>query len=40
MADDKFRHIGSHAPRKEDERLLTGRGRYIDDIAVPGALHA
>jgi carbon-monoxide dehydrogenase large subunit len=40
MAEDKFRHIGSHAPRKEDERLLTGRGRYIDDIIVPGALHA
>ena len=27
-------------PRKEDERLLTGHGRYIDDIEVPGALHA
>ena len=27
-------------PRKEDERLLTGRGRYVDDIDVPGALHA
>jgi len=37
---EAFRHIGSHAPRKEDERLLTGRGCYIDDIAVPGVLHA
>jgi aerobic carbon-monoxide dehydrogenase large subunit len=36
----QFRHIGSATPRKEDERLLTGRGCYIDDIAVPGALHA
>ena len=35
-----FRHIGSHVPRKEDERLLTGHGCYIDDIAVAGALHA
>jgi aerobic carbon-monoxide dehydrogenase large subunit len=40
MAQGEFRHIGAHHPRKEDERLLTGRGRYIDDIEVPGALHA
>ncbi len=38
MAD--FRHLGSTAPRREDERLLTGRGRFVDDIRVPGALHA
>ncbi|MDR5654536.1 xanthine dehydrogenase family protein molybdopterin-binding subunit [Ruixingdingia sedimenti] len=25
--------------RVEDIRLLTGRGRYVDDIAPPGALH-
>jgi carbon-monoxide dehydrogenase large subunit len=36
----EFRHIGSDRPRLEDRRLLTGRGRYIDDIEVPGALHA
>ena len=36
----EFRYLGSAAPRKEDERLLTGRGRYVDDIQVPGALHA
>jgi aerobic carbon-monoxide dehydrogenase large subunit len=37
-----FRYIGkaSTAARKEDLRLLTGHGRYIDDIVVPGALHA
>lgn len=40
MPEEKFRYIGSHAARKEDERLLTGHGRYIDDIDVPGALHA
>lgn len=39
MAAD-FRYLGSTAPRKEDERLLTGHGRYVDDIQVPGALHA
>ena len=40
MALESFRHIGAAHPRKEDARLLTGRGRYIDDIDVPGALHA
>lgn len=40
MDKPDFRSIGRHEPRREDARLLTGRGRYIDDIAVPGALHA
>jgi aerobic carbon-monoxide dehydrogenase large subunit len=26
--------------RKEDPRFVRGRGRYIDDIALPGMLHA
>ena len=39
-ADTLFRHIGAHHLRKEDARLLTGKGRYIDDIEVPHALHA
>lgn len=25
--------------RREDDRLTTGRGRYADDVAHPGALH-
>jgi carbon-monoxide dehydrogenase large subunit len=40
MPAETFRHIGMPHPRKEDARLLTGRGRYIDDIVVPQALHA
>jgi carbon-monoxide dehydrogenase large subunit len=40
MTSEAFVHIGAHQPRKEDARLLTGHGRYIDDIVVPGALHA
>jgi carbon-monoxide dehydrogenase large subunit len=36
----KFFQIGRPLPRKEDYRLLTGQGRYLDDIAVPGLLHA
>ena len=31
--------IGRSPRRKEDERLITGRGRFIDDIAPPGLLH-
>jgi carbon-monoxide dehydrogenase large subunit len=26
--------------RREDDRLLTGRGRFVDDIRMPNALHA
>ncbi|TVQ55213.1 MAG: xanthine dehydrogenase family protein molybdopterin-binding subunit [Rhodobacteraceae bacterium] len=32
--------IGQPAARKEDRRLLTGAGRYVDDIARPGVRHA
>ncbi len=35
-----FQYLGQSLPRKEDYRLLTGQGRYIDDIEIPGALHA
>jgi len=40
MSRADFRSIGRHELRREDPRLLTGRGRYVDDIEVPGALHA
>ncbi|MGO9933321.1 MAG: xanthine dehydrogenase family protein molybdopterin-binding subunit [Steroidobacteraceae bacterium] len=33
------RYIGQRVRRKEDPRLLTGRGQFVDDIAVPGMLH-
>jgi len=32
--------IGQPLLRREDYRFLTGQGRYLDDIAFPGALHA
>ena len=35
-----FRWIGQNMKRVEDPRLLAGQGRYIDDVAVPGMLHA
>jgi carbon-monoxide dehydrogenase large subunit len=32
--------IGRPLPRREDRRLLTGAGRFLDDIDIPRALHA
>ena len=32
--------IGQPVPRKEDQRLLTGRGRYGDDLVLPRMAHA
>jgi carbon-monoxide dehydrogenase large subunit len=32
--------IGAPLRRREDLRLLTGRGRYLDDLRLPGLLHA
>ncbi len=33
------RYIGQRVLRKEDPRLLTGRGQFVDDISLPGMLH-
>ncbi len=39
--DEKlFRHIGKPVERKEDQRLLTGRGRFSDDFSLPGQTYA
>jgi aerobic carbon-monoxide dehydrogenase large subunit len=32
--------IGAAVPRVEDERFLTGRGRFVDDLAPPGTAFA
>lgn len=34
------RYVGQLIGRKEDRRLLTGRGRFTDDITMQGMLHA
>ncbi|HEY1795172.1 MAG TPA: xanthine dehydrogenase family protein molybdopterin-binding subunit [Stellaceae bacterium] len=34
------RGIGKPVPRREDARLLTGRGRYADDFSLPGQAYA
>jgi carbon-monoxide dehydrogenase large subunit len=33
------RFVGQSVKRREDPRLLTGHGRYVDDIVLPGMLH-
>jgi carbon-monoxide dehydrogenase large subunit len=35
-----YRLIGQGIPRNEDPRLLTGRGLFVDDVHLPGMLHA
>jgi carbon-monoxide dehydrogenase large subunit len=32
--------IGARVARKEDKRFVTGAGRYVDDMVVPGMKHA
>ncbi|MCE7027255.1 xanthine dehydrogenase family protein molybdopterin-binding subunit [Jiella avicenniae] len=32
--------IGAKVLRKEDRRFITGRGRYVDDMSVPGMKYA
>lgn len=34
------RYIGAEVKRLEDPKLITGRGRYVDDIHLPAMLHA
>ena len=31
--------VGQKLRRKEDPRMITGRGRYVDDMVVPGMLY-
>jgi aerobic carbon-monoxide dehydrogenase large subunit len=33
-------YVGQALRRKEDPRLITGRGVYTDDISLPGQMHA
>src|SRR5262245_66208110 len=33
-------YIGAAIPRREDARLLTGRGTFVDDLEMPGVAQA
>src|SRR5215831_15107631 len=34
------KYFGAAVLRREDPRFLRGEGRYVDDITLPGLLHA
>jgi aerobic carbon-monoxide dehydrogenase large subunit len=34
------KHVGQALRRKEDPRMITGRSRYVDDLALPGMVWA
>jgi aerobic carbon-monoxide dehydrogenase large subunit len=34
------RYVGASVHRVEDARVLTGQGRYVDDVKLPGMTHA
>jgi aerobic carbon-monoxide dehydrogenase large subunit len=38
--DERYRFIGKPMPRKEDERLITGKGRFTDDFNLDGQVYA
>ena len=40
MSDAGGAWMGRSVPRLEDANLLRGRGRFVDDIELPGLLHA
>jgi aerobic carbon-monoxide dehydrogenase large subunit len=37
---NKQRYIGQSSPRVEDDALLRGKARFVDDFCAPGMLHA
>ena len=39
MAQVADRYVGSPVLRKEDAELVTGHGKYIDDLVLPGMLY-
>ena len=40
MASNPQDWLGARLPRKEDRRLVTGAGKYLADMVLPGMLHA
>ena len=40
LDDTGYRFIGKPMPRKEDARLITGKGRFTDDFSIDGQAYA
>jgi carbon-monoxide dehydrogenase large subunit len=39
MTEQSTPYVGRSLRRREDVKFLTGKGRYVDDIALPGMLY-
>src|SRR6267154_994502 len=39
MTEQSTPYVGRSLRRREDRKFLTGKGRYVDDIRVPGMLY-
>ena len=39
-ADHTVRFVGKRVPRVNDRALLSGQARFVDDLHLPGMLHA
>ena len=40
VGEESPRFVGRSVPRREDRRLLTGRGQFVADLKLPDMLHA
>jgi len=40
LAERVFKAVGKPIPRNEDQRLITGKGRFSDDFSLPGQVWA
>ena len=40
VADQPTKVVGQALKRREDPRLITGKGNFVDDIKLTGMLHA
>jgi aerobic carbon-monoxide dehydrogenase large subunit len=40
LAEQLFKSVGKPIPRSEDQRLITGKGRFSDDFSLPGQIFA
>ena len=40
VGEESPRFVGRSMQRREDQRLLTGRGQFVADLVLPGMLHA
>ena len=39
IEESPLRYVGQPLRRREDLKFVTGKGRYVDDIKLPGMLH-